>query len=369
MQAKKPTQGKPLEDKDLVFTSMPRTQAVIIINTNGLPNKKVKVISEFLSGFKACTVVKTMDQVGIVKQHNKNALFFTGSCNFIQQIKVYFPDAIEIKLTSGSTRKGYMNNNPDNLIQSFPKATFPYGIDVGDHRSKDSVGSAAQSTKECLLCRILNHDTPHQEHILFNWNFFYAVPGTGAFAPGYIMVVPKRHVMSFANLNEAELAEFKKIHIELRKLLTRVYHMPVFSFECSSGRTGAGKNHNSIIHAHFHFICVPKEMNILQEITKSGITPALIKPEELTKYNEYPYMLYCDQQYNWYIEGDPDAYFPRQHPRQVLAQWMGIYSKYNWRIYPMREKMDQIANEIRSYCGKHLNDLPNVLRKHILFED
>ena len=35
-------------------------------------------------------------------------------------------------------------------------------------------------------------------------------------------------------------------------------------------------------------------------------------------------MLYIDQEDNWYITSDPETYFPRQHPRQVLADYIGL---------------------------------------------
>ena len=44
---------------------------------------------------------------------------------------------------------------------------------------------------------------------------------------------------------------------------------------------------------------------------------------------------------------DPETYFPRQHPRQVLADYMGLKKgEYNWRIYPHEDRMKVIANEI-----------------------
>lgn len=33
-------------------------------------------------------------------------------------------------------------------------------------------------------------------------------------------------------------------------------------------------------------------------------------------------MLYVDQCGNWFISSDNRDYYPRQHPRQVLAHWM-----------------------------------------------
>lgn len=92
---------------------------------------------------------------------------------------------------------------------------------------------------------------------------------------------------------------------------------------------------------------------------KSGLYPGLIHPRSLKNYGEYPYMLYIDQEDTWYIVSDPDTYFPRQHPRQILADHMGLEEgKYNWRVYPYREKMDEIAEEIYSFLRKEYDNLP-----------
>ena len=141
----------------------------------------------------------------------------------------------------------------------------------------------------------------------------------------------------------------------------------IFAFECGSGITGAGKHETSIVHAHFHL--APTDMPVLQEVQKSGLNPAQIDRRELHKYGEHPYMLYIDQKDTWFIACDPHAYYPRQHPRQVLANWMNLYPYYNWRLYPYREKMDIIAKEFRGYCKSNLKNLPKWTQECVLFED
>ena len=181
------------------------------------------------------------------------------------------------------------------------------------------------------------------------------------------MIVPKKHVMSFALLSQEELNEFYSLLDDLRSILEGIYHKKVFAFECGSGRTGAGKHETSIVHAHFHL--APTEMPVLQEVQESGLHPALIDKEDLSEYGEYPNMLYVDQDDNWFIASDPHDYYPRQHPRQVLANWMGLYEIYNWRIHPFRDRMDTIASEFRDFCKQNSQMLPEWVRSSVVFED
>ncbi|MNS98692.1 hypothetical protein D3C72_1330640 [compost metagenome] len=178
------------------------------------------------------------------------------------------------------------------------------------------------------------------------------------------MIVPKKHVMSYAELDEAEYEEFLRVLNDMKFILESVYKKEIFSFECGSGRGGAGKHETSIVHAHFHL--APTDMPVLDQIHKSGLHPAFINPRDLSNYGEYPYMLYIDQQDNWYISSDPDTYFPRQHPRQVLAEYMELQKgEYNWRTNPLREKMDVIADEIYTFLRESYNTLPKWIQESV----
>ena len=319
---------------------------------------------ETIDGFHACRVIKSLSQeiLNNVFYYNKNAVYFAQSYNLGWSI--YNP--IIIQLSKYGTNIDRSILGVDNVVNDFPKLLENRNIDAGDHSSHDST-NVSHSTKNCLLCKIRDRKTNEPEHIVFETKNFYVVPGTGAFFEGYLMVVPKKHVMSFALLSQDERNEFYSLLDDLRSILEGIYHKKVFAFECGSGRTGAGKHETSIVHAHFHL--APTEMPVLQEVQKSGLHPALIDKEDLGEYGEYPYMLYVDQDDNWFIASDPHDYYPRQHPRQVLANWMGCYDIYNWRIHPFRERMDTIASEFRNYCKENQHLLPEWVRSSVVFED
>ena len=118
-------------------------------------------------------------------------------------------------------------------------------------------------------------------------------------------------------------------------------------------------------------------MPVLEQVQESGLNPQLIYRNDLLKFDVDPYMLYVDQQQNWYLASDKRDYYPRQHPRQVLAHWMyqndfetlqrnlsSVTSTmdndqlldfwkhekfYNWRNYPLRKRLSEIAMEFRTF--------------------
>ncbi len=344
---------------------MKTTQRLIVILGDASLINNETIIKE-IAGFKACTIIKTLSQEMLdnVYHYNKNAVYFaTSYCMNWAQFR-----PVIIRLTAeGPSSVDQSTLGIDDIISDFPKILDSKNIDVGDHSSQDSTGMVSQSTSECLLCRIYNHTSSHEEHIVYDTQNFYVVPGTGAFFDGYLMIVPKQHVMSFALLDDLVIKEFFGVLDDIRSILEGIYGKKVFAFECASGRTGAGKHKTSIVHAHFHL--APTEMPVLKEIQQSGLHPFLIDKEDLSQYGENPYMLYVDQEDNWFMASDPNCYYPRQQPRQVLANWMGCYDKYNWRYHPMREKMPIIAEEFRSYCRDHYAELPAWVQKSVVFDD
>lgn len=342
---------------------MKKTQRFIVVL--GSP-EAISYAKPIIKGFHACTVIKDISAEILqnVFYYNKNAILMSESYNMA--FSVYNP--IVVRLSRHRTTD--INSavvSTRNLIEDFPKVLDSFNIDVGDHASHDSTGACKQSTDDCLLCKIYKRQTSNIEHIVYETQFFYVVPGTGAFFNGYLMIVPKSHVMSFANLSEEELSEFFNVLNDIRTILEGIYGQKVFAFECGSGRTGEGKHETSIVHAHFHLAVT--DMPVLREVQKSGLHPALINKEQLQTFGECPYMLYVDQSDNWFIAADASTYYPRQHPRQVLAEYMGCYDIYNWRTHPFREKMDTIAEDFRSYCKRNLDFLPKWVKNYVQFDD
>lgn len=311
-----------------------------------------------IHGFKAVTCVKSVNDeiVMNVYKHNKNVVHATT----VYDISLAKYNPIIVKIVKGKSRFDTMLLGLDNIMEDFPALMDSLNIDVGDHEIHDSAG-VRQNKCDCLVCRIVEKRPIRPEHILYETENFFAIPGLGAFFDGYIMICPKRHIMSFAELDEFEFEEFLQVLEDLKFILKSIYKKEIFVFECGSGRNGGGKHSTSIVHAHIHL--APTNMPVLKCVQNSGIHPGLICPTDLCNYGEYPYMLYIDQTDNWYIASDPNSYYPRQHPRQVIADYMGLEKgQYNWRIYPHEDKLDIIAEEIYSFYRDNFETLPSWIK-------
>jgi len=337
---------------------MNKTQKIIILVGE---YSLVQLALETIKGFKAVTVVNQLSR-GIIEnvfRHNKNVVYAPAIYNI--EIAKYNPIVINVSI--GETNVDLMRLGISNIVEGFQMILDSKNIDAGDHMSHDSTNSTA-TLENCLLCKIATGKNEKPEHILYESENFYVVPGLGAFFDGYVMIVPKDHVMSFAELDKEKYEEFLRVLNDIRFILESVYHKEIFVFECGSGKNGGGKHATSIIHAHIHL--APTDMPVLDCIHESGLHPAIINSRHLCNYEKYPYMLYIDQRDNWYISSDPDTYFPRQHPRQVLADYMNLEKgEYNWRTNPLREKMDIIAEEIYSFLRENFEILPIWIQESV----
>jgi diadenosine tetraphosphate (Ap4A) HIT family hydrolase len=85
---------------------------------------------------------------------------------------------------------------------------------------------------------------------------YVAVPTYGCFVAGYLLIVPRAHVLSFGALDRAVLAEAQALIEELADRLSALYGLPVLGFEYGLAAAGVRR----IEHAHWHLL--PSEADL-----------------------------------------------------------------------------------------------------------
>ncbi|TDD62593.1 hypothetical protein E1293_43950 [Actinomadura darangshiensis] len=76
------------------------------------------------------------------------------------------------------------------------------------------------------------------------------MPTYGCFVPGYLLVVPRPHALSFGQLPAGVLEESQALIEGLAARLQAVYDLPVLAFEYGLAATGIRR----IEHAHWHLL-------------------------------------------------------------------------------------------------------------------
>ena len=343
---------------------MKKAQKLIIID--GYTSEEER---NMIAGFAAVQVVNMVDEalLSTIFYHNKNAVFFSGPRMELRYEKLN-PFHIHISRTASTSLDDAVLSKKS-LVKDFAKMLDFYDIDAGDHSSEDSTNLDEYDETNCLFCKIRDRRNEKPEHILFETDHFYVVPGAGAIVDGYILLLPKQHILSFAALPEEQRDEFISVLYTIKSIISAIYGKPVIAFENGTGSCGGGKHETSILHAHFHFMPI-EGIDILKAVQNVGVHPTYVDESDLFKYGTYPYRLIIDQHNNWFIASDADDYYPRQLVRQVVADSIGLEEgAYNWRTHPEREKMDKIAETFRSYCEEHFSTLPKWVKKSLVLHD
>jgi diadenosine tetraphosphate (Ap4A) HIT family hydrolase len=155
---------------------------------------------------------------------------------------------------------------------------------------------------------------------------FLVIPSFGPLNDSHVMLVPKRHTNSFAQLSDSELREGFDILSTLSAHIQKAKGTDLVFFESGAGNMTSHSG-GCIVHAHIH--CVTSSTRF-EERLKSEIS---LEPIRAMDYSaaciDSGYVWYCDEKNNAYICNNP--MLPSQFLRYIYAQSCGSNSAWNWR--------------------------------------
>ena len=324
--------------------------------------KVVRTVMEGLVDFKAVEVIYndiSQEAISEVFANNKSVI-----CK-AEDIKYAFGNikVVDVLATDSDTRifgvKNIINLN-GNIVRQFMEIAEDHNIDIGDHVSNASEKSPLKS--DCLFCKLLEGNPVHEQASLYESENFLVIPGSGAFIDGYLMILPKVHVMSCAELNLEQRIEMIEVIRDVKDILKGIYKSEVLVWENGSGMDGKGKPKTSIVHAHIH--ACPSKLNIWETTNAMGIPVNYISFKDLPKYKANSYLLIMDYDESWYISYDPNLYIPRQYVRQLIAMEHNINGElWNWRRFPFWENVKKTGNVFLDYVRNNYNNLSPRIRK------
>ncbi|GAA4239346.1 hypothetical protein GCM10022254_59080 [Actinomadura meridiana] len=115
-------------------------------------------------------------------------------------------------------------------------------------RQADRTRSYARSTdSDCLFCKV---DDPQINRTLCENDLFYARYDNFPANPGHVEIVPKRHVVSFFDLEDHEVLSAFSLMRTAREMIDEKYFPEAYTIGVNDGKA-AGR---SIDHLHIHLI-------------------------------------------------------------------------------------------------------------------
>lgn len=323
--------------------------------------QKVMKVMEVLSHYEAITTLheSSVEEIERVHGYNKNAVIYSS----IKMEPNIRKGVIQLEVGDDTGEENLIN--PENDIQKqFELIAEHHDVDIGDYITESRCKQPQKDN--CFLCKIQDKDPSRSimDTIIYESKHFYVVPAKGAIVKGYLMIVPKEHVWSMAQLNQARREELLEVIEDIKKILKNIFHQEILIFEHGSGEEGKCKHEKSIVHAHIHIL--PSNM-IVSETQKKSVSLKKIEKSMLSIYQHEPYLLYVNNEDQWYISSDPEVYISRQYFRQLLAEYEGISGElWNWRNYSFMEYIDDTVRSIEKYLRSKFCYLPYRIQSNTL---
>ncbi len=183
-----------------------------------------------------------------------------------------------------------------------------------------------------LVAQLVGSDK-YIRRVLLESESFAVIPSIGPLVEGHVLLSPKKHFKSFAQMATEFEQEFAIIKKRLSAILTRTYEQRIHYFEHGSAKK-ALQPMCTVEHAHLHF--VPTNAEIWPDIQHQFDW----QPIEKNIRNLAAFV--GDMEYIWYespeglsvVAKGIEATFESQYLRKIFAKAVGLDELWNWREFP-----------------------------------
>jgi diadenosine tetraphosphate (Ap4A) HIT family hydrolase len=205
------------------------------------------------------------------------------------------------------------------------------------------------STHECCLCGQIRGDPrndlvarllpeePYRRRVMLESRSFAVLPSLGPLAPGHVLLCPRHHVGSFAQVDAALHAEYCEIKATLVARLRAMYEGEITIFEHGMA-ADRGRMVCTVDHAHLHVVPLPRWLDAAAAIswttTFDGSLPAL---RRLAGGQEY---VSCETPDGVHRLMTARSGIDSQLMRRIIATSLGHGDRWNWRETPGAQDAD-----------------------------
>jgi len=187
-----------------------------------------------------------------------------------------------------------------------------------------------------------------RDRIITEFTDSVLVPTVGCFVPGYVLLIPKVHISSFAMLADDAMGATATQIEQIRKVIAETFSID----DVIVAEHGAVDNEHCgascIVHAHLHFIPVRNKWRVLQTFIEVGGNPTIYDSfEALSELRKQPY-IYLSLGARQHLVWPDTGKFQRQFVRRVCASHHGIGAQFNWRIFPFEKNAQQTLALLRN---------------------
>lgn len=186
---------------------------------------------------------------------------------------------------------------------------------------------------------------------------FKVVPSLGSLVEGWLLIVPKRHYLSFGYLENELFSELNFLHNTVINSLEEIYKKGVISFENGTFNQGSCVG-CGVDYAHIHY--VPIEVDIRQLLDEFysynlnwGKVDSLIRIKNSID-NQAPYMFIEDNSRNKYI---CEITLPHsQLIRKLIAKHIGLTEQFDWKQNYFEDIILKTIEKFKAYSSNQIKE-------------
>lgn len=191
--------------------------------------------------------------------------------------------------------------------------------------------------KDCPFCKEINCNDQNylnKSRIVMETDNFVVLPTLGCFCKGYLLVLPKNHVLSMSDLSYDKLDELHKITNIISKYIWEKMNMKRNIFEHGT-KNEYESTSTSIEHAHLHI--VPFDGQVLRLLPKD-CSFKRIKGFNDLKFETNNYLYLNDINNNDYIVQAKN--YLSQFFRRIVCEGIGMKHFWDWKEYPFVDNVE-----------------------------
>lgn len=298
---------------------------------------KSPAVAKFVRSFEAIQEISNISQVSKVWENNKTPVILGAT--MVNCPAIYLPE------------EGFADD------KAFIEFCHEKGFECGEMIT----GIKYDSNQErCILCelaslkgmpttiatynRVVDKEV---DCIIYSSPHFYVTSELGALKQGYLMIVPKQHILSVAQFYPALMVEYNQVCKDLEYILQGAYPEAtcVTFMEHGSAPGGITSHKKSIVHAHTHVVTDFRLSDHHKRMVK--LTPI----DDISLASETHYFSYQEgSDGQLMICMDSNVYVQRQFPRQVMAEELKLApGQYNWRKVGFEENVHATLFHVFNY--------------------
>lgn len=193
----------------------------------------------------------------------------------------------------------------------------------------------------CRMCAI-QRSTAVWDCVLWESAHFVVVPSKGGFLPGWLLIVPREHVLSMGQIDPHLAGELDDLTTRVIERV-RLQFGPPTCFEHGAVHQGTTFG-CGIDHAHVHVVPLPRELS-LRATAEAALGSRF---EHRAPKPGCPYLRIREPGHLDWVTLEPEASPPRQFFRQLIWRSSGgAASSYDYDAAPCDEEVERTVAVLR----------------------